>query len=327
MAGPAIFGRRGSTRRSTVPGSIWIAPTPSPRPCSAMPPSIGRAKARLRLGIDRASVAGVEAKQADVTMRIDPNGIDVERLAIAELDGATVMVTGRIATKARAPHGAVTIDVEARALDGVLALVEKIAPQAADPLQAGRGTADASPDASLARASTPARPQARRRTRGSRVGGHAGALRVALRGDVSVAGDAKIENLAALAAAKVHINGQLDADDGASARRADRDRPSHRRRKSTRPAVVLGDRTARWPACSGSSIHSRGARLCIKRHSPAPRRCRLKGRDEAQDPVSGSLSSYPMPISFHRGRRPDSVPSNCHLQSRRGSPCPTAWFG
>ena len=46
------------------------------------------------------------------------------------------------------------------------------------------------------------------------VGGHAGALRVALRGDVSVAGDAKIENLAALAAAKVDISGQLDADDG-----------------------------------------------------------------------------------------------------------------
>ena len=42
----------------------------------------------LSLGIERVSVAGVEAKQADVIMRIDPNGIDLERLAIAQLDGA-----------------------------------------------------------------------------------------------------------------------------------------------------------------------------------------------------------------------------------------------
>src|SRR5262249_58453554 len=50
-----------------------------------------------------------------------------------------------------------------------------------------------------------------------KIEGRAGSFRVALQGDAGTAGDAfKLENLAALAAAKLNLNGRLDADDGAA---------------------------------------------------------------------------------------------------------------
>ena len=38
---------------------------------------------------------------------------------------------GRIDTRSQAPRGSVTLELDARALDGIAILVEKIAPQAA----------------------------------------------------------------------------------------------------------------------------------------------------------------------------------------------------
>ena len=72
-------------------------------------------------------------------MRIDADGIEIEQFAIADFGGAALAVKGRIDTRAQSPRGALTLDLDARALDGVLALVEKFAPQAAEQLrQLGR---------------------------------------------------------------------------------------------------------------------------------------------------------------------------------------------
>ena len=60
----------------------------------------------LSLKIARAAVAGVEAKQADVNMRIDANGLEIERLSIADFGGAALAVKGRDRYQARSRRAA-----------------------------------------------------------------------------------------------------------------------------------------------------------------------------------------------------------------------------
>ena len=170
----------------------------------------------LSLKIARAAVAGLEAKQADVNMRIDASGLEIERLAVADFGGAALAIKGRIDTKGQSPRGAVTLDLDARALDGVMVLLEKFAPQVADQL---RGSAARLTPVSL-RASLAVDAGAAGIAAANakfKVEGRAGGFRLALQGDTGPSGDAfKLENLAALGAAKVNLNGRLDADDGAA---------------------------------------------------------------------------------------------------------------
>ena len=168
----------------------------------------------LSLKVGRAFVAGVEAKQTDVSMRADANGFEIERFAIADFGGAGLAVKGRIDSKTQSPRGVVALDLDVRALDGVMALLEKLAPQTAEQLRRAGGRLT---PAAL-RASLSVDPA----TAGSanakfKIEGRAGSFRLALQGDAGTASDAfKLENLAALAAAKLNLNGRLDADDGAA---------------------------------------------------------------------------------------------------------------
>src|SRR5262249_43644151 len=116
--------------------------------------------------------------------------------------------------KAQSPRGAVTLDLDVRALDGVMALLEKIAPQTAEQLRRASGRLT---PATL-RASLSVDPTAAGGVNGKRkTDGRAGTVRVALQGDAGTASDAfKLENLATLGAAKLNLNGRLDADDGAA---------------------------------------------------------------------------------------------------------------
>ncbi len=168
----------------------------------------------LSLKIGRAAVAGVEAKQVDVNMRIDANGLEIDHLAVADFGGAALAVKGRI--EAQSPRGAMTLDLDARSLDGVLALAEKFAPRAAAEL---RRSASRFTPVTL-RASLAVDPGVAGTADADakfKIDGRAGAFRIALAGDAGAAGDAfKIDNLGALAAAKVDLNGRLEADDGAA---------------------------------------------------------------------------------------------------------------
>src|SRR5229473_2257146 len=167
----------------------------------------------LSLKIGRAVVAGVEAKQADVEMRVDAAGLAIERLAVADFGGAALAVKGRIDSKERGPRGALSLDLDARALDGITALIEAFAPQVADRLRRAaprlvpltlRAALAVEPDA----AGTAAKAT-------FKTDGRAGAFRLAVQGDAGAESEAfKLEKLAALAAAKVNLTGRLDADDG-----------------------------------------------------------------------------------------------------------------
>ena len=168
----------------------------------------------LSLKVGRAIVAGLEAKQTDVNMRIGANGIEIDKLAIADFAGASLAVKARIDTKAQ-PHGTMTLDFDARTLDGLLVLLEKSAPQAADQLRrsAGRLTP------LTMRASLAVDPGAAGSTAATatfKIDGRAGVSRLALQGDVGTASDGGKLDIAALGAAQMNVSGRVDADEGAA---------------------------------------------------------------------------------------------------------------
>src|SRR5262249_45268364 len=139
---------------------------------------------------------------------------EIERFAVADFGGAALTAKGRIDGKAQSPRGAVTLDLDVRALDGGMAVLEKIAPQTAEQLRRASGRLT---PATL-QASLSVDPAAAGSANAKlKVDGRAGTFRVALQGDAGTASDAfKLENLATLGAAKVNLNGRLDADDGAA---------------------------------------------------------------------------------------------------------------
>jgi uncharacterized protein involved in outer membrane biogenesis len=180
----------------------------------AMPPWPREGALSLKIG--RASVLGVAAKQVDVSMRIDVNGVQIDPLMIADFGGAAVGVRGRIDTSMDSPRGAMTFDVDARALDGVLAVAEKFSPQTADSIRrlAGRLTP------AVLRASITVDPGATSSPLASarfKADGRAGNFRLALLGDAVTGGDAlRQDKIAALGAAKVNLISRIEADDGAA---------------------------------------------------------------------------------------------------------------
>jgi uncharacterized protein involved in outer membrane biogenesis len=86
----------------------------------------------LSIDIGRATIAGVEAKDANVKLRLDADGLVLERVAFGDFGGATFNLNGRIESPFSAPHGAVTLDLDARSLEGSLAVLAKFAPDAAE---------------------------------------------------------------------------------------------------------------------------------------------------------------------------------------------------
>jgi uncharacterized protein involved in outer membrane biogenesis len=158
----------------------------------------------LAIDIGRATVAGLEAKDATVKLRLDPGGLVLERVAVSDFGGATFNLSGRIESPFAGPHGAVTLDADARSLDGALALLARFAPDAAENVR------------SVAARLVPLKTHATLALAADRgavgpskfiIEGTAGPVRLQLgaqaNGDVSVP-----------AALDTHFEGELAADDG-----------------------------------------------------------------------------------------------------------------
>jgi large subunit ribosomal protein L24 len=86
----------------------------------------------LAIDIGHATIAGLEAKDAAVKLRLDSSGLVLERVAVSDFGGANFNLTGRVESPFAGPHGTVTLDADARNLDGVLALLARFAPEAAE---------------------------------------------------------------------------------------------------------------------------------------------------------------------------------------------------
>ena len=169
----------------------------------------------LSAKVDRATLAGVEARRADINMRFDANGLNIERLGIGDFGGVSLAVSGSIDTRAKVPLGALKLDLDARRIDSVAALLERFSPGAAAELR--RNAAQIAPAKLSGSLEVRAGGEASESTGRFRIDGSAGALRVALNGDVNAnSEDLTIAGLARLRATRVDLSGDIAAPDGAA---------------------------------------------------------------------------------------------------------------
>ncbi|HLH89719.1 MAG TPA: AsmA-like C-terminal region-containing protein [Xanthobacteraceae bacterium] len=163
----------------------------------------------LKLDFGRATYLGVEAKGAHADLRLGPQGLDIEHLAIADFGGAVVDAQGHIDAVSPSWRGSMTLGLQAQQLAGMAAIAAKLAPGSTDLLQAlARRAAPARLTAKLDVAPAPDSGDAKTKARLTVDGAVAG-VRVNL--TAQGGGDA-----ASPAAADLHLDGRLDADDGAN---------------------------------------------------------------------------------------------------------------
>lgn len=155
--------------------------------------------------IGKANVAGVAARDIGARIKVDSGIVNIERLSVGDLGGAALAVSGRIDEVSSRPRGRLTLDLDARGLNDLASVGARFVPSAADVL---RHVADSLISAklhgvlSVDRAATGCAAKLD-------LDGTAGTMRLALKGEA--AGEpGKLE------AAAIHLDGHLDADNGAA---------------------------------------------------------------------------------------------------------------
>jgi large subunit ribosomal protein L24 len=161
----------------------------------------------LALDFGKASYAGVEARGAKARLTFDAGGLAIERMSIADLNGAKVEASGRIDDLSTKPRGSITLAVDAQRLDGAARLAGRLSPQASQAVQqlasraaATRLVAKLDMGAAAAGAVTDARLS---------VDGAIGAVKVA----VTAAGHGDV---ASPRQATISVDGRLESDDGSA---------------------------------------------------------------------------------------------------------------
>lgn len=81
--------------------------------------------------IGRATFGGLVARNASARLKVDSNGLEIDRLAIADLGGGSFAAKGRIDTGGRAPRGSLSLDFETRQMAAIASLAKKFVPRQA----------------------------------------------------------------------------------------------------------------------------------------------------------------------------------------------------
>lgn len=87
----------------------------------------------LAIEIARASFSGVDARDARVRMHLDPDGLQLDRLAIGDIGGGSFTAAGRIETKGNVPHGSLVLDLDTAKAAAIVGIAERLAPESAAP--------------------------------------------------------------------------------------------------------------------------------------------------------------------------------------------------
>ena len=156
----------------------------------------------LAAEVGRATVAGFTGRNASARLKIERDGVEIDRLSVADLGGAAFSASGRIITSGT-PQGSVRVDLDASDMKPVLALLSRFAPDTAQALQ------------SRAASMAPAKLRAQLSLEGAapatqgKIGieGNLGKVKVAFNGQGKV-------DAAASTAGDVQIDAKLSADDG-----------------------------------------------------------------------------------------------------------------
>jgi uncharacterized protein involved in outer membrane biogenesis len=164
----------------------------------------------VAVDVARATVAGIGVKGVSGTFKLDPAGVTFDRVRIADLADAAFSLNGRMEGALDAPRGTVTFDVDARGLDGTVAVLAKFLPQVAEPVRQVAGRIMPL----KARATLAIEPVSATNLRGDSkiklaLDGTGGALRMKF--NAEAAGD-----IAALTLPAFRLDGQIAATDGSA---------------------------------------------------------------------------------------------------------------
>jgi hypothetical protein len=87
----------------------------------------------LAIEIARASFNGVDARDARVRMHVDPDGLQLDRLAIGDIGGGSFTAAGRIETQGNVPRGSLVFDLDTAKAAAIAEIAERLAPGDAGP--------------------------------------------------------------------------------------------------------------------------------------------------------------------------------------------------
>ncbi|HSP50480.1 MAG TPA: AsmA family protein [Pseudolabrys sp.] len=152
--------------------------------------------------IGRATIAGFVARDASARVKVDGTGVQIDRLAVADLGGAAFSASGRIVTTP-SPQGSMRVDLDAPDMTPVMALLARFAPETAQALASGTPVMapaklhaqfiiDGAAPATIAKLS---------------IDGSLGMVRVALTAQAN-------SDPIALSAGDLRLDGRLEVDDG-----------------------------------------------------------------------------------------------------------------
>ncbi len=153
--------------------------------------------------IGHATVAGFEARDLSARLKVDADGLQIDKLSVADLGGAAFSASGRIDTASSPPQGSIRVDLNAPDMAPVLALLARIAPGTAQTLQRGASAmAPAKLHATLTMEGASPAAQAK-----FAVDGTLGKTRIALNGETNA-------DLMTFKSGDMRLAGKLTAEDG-----------------------------------------------------------------------------------------------------------------
>jgi uncharacterized protein involved in outer membrane biogenesis len=157
----------------------------------------------IAIDIGRATFAGFVARNASARLKVDGTGLQIDRLAVADLGGAAFSANGRIVTAAAAPQGSMRLDLAAPDLTPVIAVLARFAPQAAQ--QLARAAPMMAPAKLHADLTIDGAAQATQAKLG--INGSLGKVRLALKGQADA-------DPVAFSVGHTRLDAKLDTDDG-----------------------------------------------------------------------------------------------------------------
>lgn len=153
--------------------------------------------------IAHATIAGIDAREASVRLKVDSEGLQIDRLSVADLGGAAFSASGHIVTAPPSPQGKIDVDLDAPDMRPVMALLARFTPKTAQVLARGASAmAPAKLHATLTVEGASPSAQAK-----LAVNGSLGKARLAFSGETNA-------DLITFKAGDIHLAGKLTADDG-----------------------------------------------------------------------------------------------------------------
>lgn len=166
-------------------------------------------EAKLAVEAERARFAGVDAKNLSARFTLDGNGLAIDRVSVGDFGDMSVVATGRLQTQT-SPGGSITVYLDARDLNGLIALSDRYAPAFVEPLRrlaSRQKTATLRAELSLASASNAT-------TGKIEVTGQLGAVRANVSAVASGKPEAfSVTDLGALNGTDVRIDSRLETDE------------------------------------------------------------------------------------------------------------------